>query len=134
MNRWLVFTLIGPLAACVSAGGGQSAAVVGTWGGEHIGMTATDVAVSFDFDCAAGRIDAPLVTRADGRFAANGVYFPGHGGPTRVDEIPRALAATYSGSIAGGTMKLSIAIPAGGQVIGPLILHRDEAPRLFRCL
>ena len=107
--------------------------MVGQWGGQHIGMNATEVAVSFDFDCAAGRIDAPLALDAAGRFSASGVYFPGHGGPERVDEIPRALPATYAGSISGNRMGISITLESG-QRVGPFELRRGAPPQIFRCL
>jgi hypothetical protein len=120
------------LAACTTVAP-RTGPVVGHWGGPHIGMTATDVAASFDFDCAAGRIDAPLVTDASGQFTERGVYFPGHGGPERVDEIPRALPATYTGFAAGDRLTLSITLE-DGQRIGPFELRRDAPAQIFRCL
>ena len=120
------------LSACatlpVSAG-----PLTGQWGGQHIGMNATSVAVSFDFDCAAGRIDAALALQGGGRFEAPGVYFPGHGGPERVDELPRALPAIYSGMVSGDRLKLSIQLNSGER-IGPFDLRRGAAPQIFRCL
>jgi len=111
----------------------SSGPVTGQWGGQHIGMTATPVAVSFDFDCAAGRIDSPLVPGPDGRFNAPGVYFPGHGGPERVDEIPRAIPAVYAGAFAGDRLNLSIDLNLGER-IGPFDLRRGAEPQVFRCL
>lgn len=125
--------LVVPLLAACAAVPADPVAVTGSWGGEHIGITATNVAASFDFDCAAGRIDAPVTIGRDGRFALNGVYFPGHGGPTRID-IPRALPAVYRGSVAGSSMQLSIEIPSQKQTVGPYVLRRDAQPQLFRCL
>ena len=122
-----------PLVGCAAVSAG-TAPVTGSWGGQHIGMKATAVAVSFDFDCAAGRIDGPLLPQANGAFSVNGVYFPGHGGPTRVDEIPRALPAIYRGSISGATMRLSIDLPSEKQVLGPYALRRGAQPAVFRCL
>lgn len=120
------------LASCVTIGG-PSGPLVGQWGGQHIGMTATPVAASFDFDCAAGRIDAPIVVGADGRFSQSGVYFPGHGGPERVDEIPKAIPAVYAGSVSGARMTLTIELDTGDR-IGPFNLRREIAPQIFRCL
>ncbi|HEY6048962.1 MAG TPA: hypothetical protein VIV07_07950, partial [Sphingomicrobium sp.] len=93
-------------------------------------MTATDVATSFDFDCAAGRIDAPLVASAKGEIEARGVYFPGHGGPARVDEIPRALAAIYRGRVAGDRLQLSIELTDDHQRLGPFELRRGAQPQV----
>ena len=107
--------------------------LVGKWGGQHIAMNATPVAVSFEFDCAGGRIDNPLSTGLDGRLNAAGIYFPGHGGPERVDEIPRAIPAVYGGSIAGDRLKLSIQLETGER-IGPFELRRGAEPQIFRCL
>jgi hypothetical protein len=125
--------LIAVLAGCASMSAGP-AAITGQWGGEHIAMTATAESVIFEFDCASGRIDGPLIVQSSGRFAANGTFSPGHGGPVRQDEVPIVQPARYLGSVRGDAMRLSIDIPAARQTIGSLTLRKDAEPRVFRCL
>ena len=130
MRSFTACTLLLTACATLAEPGGP---VTGQWGGQHIGMTATAVAVSFDFDCAAGRIDSPLLPASNGRFSQSGVYFRGHGGPERVDEIPRAIPAVYAGSISGDRLNLSIQLNSGER-IGPFQLRRAAMPQIFRCL
>jgi hypothetical protein len=126
---WFVLLLGGCAAASISP-----APLIGHWGGEHVAMTATSDAVSFEFDCAAGRIDAPLQPSSGGVLQAKGVYLPGHGGPVRVDEVQRVLPAFYSGKLSGNRLTLSIELPEQHETLGPFAMVRGAEPRVYRCL
>ena len=87
-----------------------------------------------DYDCAAGTIDQPLLADSNGRFSASGTHTPGHGGPDRINHVPTAFPARYSGNVKGDTMTLAVDVPALGTRIGPYMLRRDTEPTVMRCL
>src|SRR5438045_8716344 len=70
--------------------------VVGTWGGQHMGLVVSDTGARIEFDCAAGAIRGPLHVESNGDFSWQGYFYPGHGGPVRIDEKPEPHAAVYS--------------------------------------
>src|SRR5204863_4927903 len=55
----------------------------GSWGGQHVGLVATDTGATIEYDCAAGTIAGPLKLGANGEFDWTGIHYPGHGGPVR---------------------------------------------------
>ena len=107
--------------------------VTGAWGAEHVGLLLRPDGGTLEYDCAAGRIDEPLVALGDGRFTASGSHMPGIGGPERVDQPRQSFPATYRGSVRGDRMTLSVRV-ANGQLLGPYELRRGAPPRLLRCL
>jgi hypothetical protein len=108
--------------------------VTGSWGGQHIGLTATAGASQIEYDCAAGTIDGPIVLDGAGRFTATGTHTIGHGGPMRIDEVPDTHPARYDGRIRGNRMELSVALTDRNQDIGTFTLERDKNPLVVRCL
>ncbi|HUQ13489.1 MAG TPA: hypothetical protein VM055_04360 [Novosphingobium sp.] len=130
--------MLASIAASLTAGCATpptpGAALLGNWGGEHIGLELTPTGGRLAYDCAAGTIDGPLAPDRGGRFAASGTHSPGHGGPDRIGEAPPRYRANYAGTIAGGAMELRIAVPDRDTTLGPFRLRKDAAPRLMRCL
>src|SRR4051812_39126643 len=76
----------------------------GAWGGQHMGMTVSDTGATIEFDCAAGRITQSLSVDPNGSFSWQGLYFPGHGGPSRIDEPADPHDAVYTGRASGDHM------------------------------
>lgn len=113
---------------------GPSSPVTGSWGGEHIGLTLDAGGGALEYDCAAGRIDEPLVTGPAGEFAANGSHTPGTGGPERLGQGRPSYPARYSGHVSGETMRLRVSVPARNLELGPYELRRGAEPQLLRCL
>lgn len=107
--------------------------VSGSWGGRGIALTLKPAGGTLEYDCAAGRIDGPIVPRSDGGFTVRGSHTPGTGGPERVDHPRPSYPATYSGSIVGERMTLRGRV-ANGQALGPFELRRGVEPVLLRCL
>ena len=107
--------------------------LTGAWGAEHVGLDLQPDGGILDYDCAAGRIDGPLVVLGDSSFTASGNHTPGTGGPERVDLPRQSFPATYRGTVRGDRMTLSVRV-ANGQLLGPFDLRRGVAPRLLRCL
>lgn len=106
----------------------------GAWGGEHALLVVTDTAAALEFDCAAGRIGGPLRVEDDGRFAWEGDYLVGHGGPVRQDEVPDVRPATYAGTTNGRTMLLRVRVKDGSIPELEFTLERGRDARVFKCL
>lgn len=133
MRMFLLFTpLFAAAAGCTSIA--PAGPVTGAWGGMHVGLSLTHDGGTLDYDCAAGRIDEPVVAGADGRFVATGSLTPGIGGPDRIGEVKPSWPARYSGSVRGDEMILRVDVPARAIVIGPHRLRRGASPNLTRCL
>lgn len=123
------------LAAAACAGAPRPGApLLGEWGGRHVGLMLSPSGGTLDYDCAAGRIDTPVVSGRDGRFIAEGSHSPGHGGPERIGEQHPSYRALYSGTVRGGTMTLEVDVPERSFRIGPYRLQRGAQPLLMRCL
>lgn len=130
-----LLALVSLLAATACASAPRTAApLLGEWGGRHVGLVLSTSGGTLDYDCAAGRIDGPVVPGRDGRFVAEGSHSPGHGGPERIGEQHPSYRALYSGTVRGGTMMLEIDVPERGFRIGPYRLERGAQPLLMRCL
>ena len=120
------------LAACASIPQ-IGVPVTGEWGGTHVGLRLGETSGSLDYDCAAGTIDGPLLTRADGRFEVEGRHTPGTGGPEREGEVRPSFSARYWGAIRGERMTLQARIE-NGVLLGPFALVKGAEPIIFRCL
>ncbi|MHB0949109.1 MAG: hypothetical protein ACYC3Q_00960 [Gemmatimonadaceae bacterium] len=106
----------------------------GAWGGEHALLVVSDTAARLEFDCAAGRINIPLPVDSDGRFAWDGEYAVGHGGPIRQDEVPDVRPATYFGETNGRVMVLHVRVKDGSIPELAFTLERGRDGRVFKCL
>ena len=120
------------LAACASIPPAD-VPLTGRWGGRHAGLELTPTGGTLDYDCAAGRIEGPVLPRRDGTFEAQGKHTPGIGGPERVGEVRPTYEALYGGTVRGDRMTLLVRVE-NGTLIGPLTLRRGVEPLLFRCL
>src|ERR1041385_623311 len=82
----------------------------GVWGGEHVNMKVSAKSATIEYDCATGVIDGPLVVDNNGQFNLHGKHKMERGGPIRLGEEPKEVAATYTGSIKGDTMTLTLKV------------------------
>src|SRR5690348_818215 len=82
----------------------------GSWGGQHISMTVGAKSATIEYDCANGVIDGPLVVDAGGHFNLRGTHHMERGGPVRADETSKGQPATYTGSIEGNKMTLTLKV------------------------
>lgn len=80
----------------------------GVWGGEHIRIEVGAKSATVEYDCATGVINGPLVVDSNGEFNLRGIHKMERGGPVRADDNPKQHEATYSGSIKGNTMTLTL--------------------------
>jgi hypothetical protein len=106
----------------------------GTWGGEHMGMVVSDSGARIEYDCAAGAITEPLLVSSDGNFSWRGVFYPGHGGPAMIGEVPEPHAAQYSGRVTGNTMLIVLRVTDSLNITQSYTLTRGGNPSIVRCL
>ena len=103
----------------------------GLWGGPHISMKVGATSATIEYDCATGVIDGPLLVDAQGHFNLHGIHRMEHGGPIRADEKPKGQPATYTGSIAGHTMTLTLKLGEGDEET--FTLEKGKEGELFKC-
>jgi len=106
----------------------------GPWGGSHVSMSVTSAGARLEYDCAEGVIEEALRPDAAGRFTANGIHTPGHGGPIRVDEVLPSFRARYEGRVDGERMDLLVTLTETGVALGSFQLRRGNSGILLRCL
>jgi hypothetical protein len=127
-----IFVLVlGVLLMSVTAMKPQRIAT-GVWGGQHINIKVGAKSATIEYDCASGVIDGPLVVDSDGNFKLRGTHSMQRGGPTRADEEPRKAPATYTGSIKGNTMTLTLKLDDSSDE-ETFTLERGKDGELFRC-
>ncbi len=104
----------------------------GEWGGTHINMNVGEQSATIEYDCAHGEIPGPLNIDGEGKFELAGTFTPERGGPIRAVEISRARKATYSGTIKGSTMTLTLKV-AGSDEAETFTLEKGKPAELFKC-
>jgi hypothetical protein len=105
----------------------------GTWGGKHIQFEVSDGAVNIEYDCAHGSIAGPLTFDGQGRFSWRGTYTAERGGPIRLGRKIEDQAATYSGSLTGDTMTLTVRLENSGIEPQTFTLTRNSVGRVWKC-
>jgi hypothetical protein len=106
---------------------------VGTWGGEHISLKATERGVEIEFDCAHAVINRRIVTDRRGRFDVSGTYVEEHGGPVREGERTGSYTVRFTGRITGETMTLTVRRGDAKESIGTFTLVYGREPELVKC-
>jgi hypothetical protein len=103
----------------------------GVWGGEHIHMKVGAKSATIEYDCATGVINGPLVVNSNGEFNLRGTHTMERGGPVRADAEPKGHAATYTGSIKGKTMTLTLKLD--GSDDETFTLQQGKPGELVKC-
>jgi hypothetical protein len=103
----------------------------GTWGGPHINMKVTAKSAAIEYDCAHGVINGPLVLDKNGQFNLRGTHTMERGGPIRAGQEPNAQPASYSGSIKGNRMTLTLQV--AGLDDETFTLEKGKPGELFKC-
>jgi hypothetical protein len=140
-RRWVcapalaaLIAVSGP-GACAQAAGPSAATQArvpaGQWGGTGALLTVEDSSAAIQFDCAEGTLNGPLTMDEDRRFAVEGTFVRGRGGPVG-EEPPESEHATYSGEVDDDTLTLTVRV--GEEDFGTFTLTRGKAGRLRRCL
>ena len=110
----------------------QQRIATGVWGGQHINIKVGTKSATIEYDCASGVIDGPLVVDSNGNFKLRGTHHMERGGPVRADEQPRKIPATYTGSIKGKTMTLTLKL-ADSSEEETFTLERGKEGEIFKC-
>lgn len=108
----------------------------GTWGGDHIRVEVSaegGVGAEVEYDCARGKISAPLDVDAEGRFDLSGTHVREGPGPIRVGITPPTRPARFAGRISGEEMTLTVTLTDTSQEIGVFNLRRGSEGRLRKC-
>jgi len=105
----------------------------GTWGGLHIRLDVDARSGVVEYDCASGTIAGPLTLDSRGRFNWHGTFHRERPGPVRADSPGTDLAATYSGSVRGDRMTLTVRLTDTNEVLGTFTLKRGSSGRVFKC-
>jgi len=109
-------------------------ALLGAWNGAHISVELTAQGGTFEFDCAHGAIDKPVVPDQRGRFDVTGRYFEEHGGPVRADvSEDEGMAVRYHGTVKADRMRLTVTRSDSGVQVGAFTLVRGAEPALVKC-
>ena len=109
----------------------QQRIATGVWGGQHINIKVGANSATIEYDCASGVINGPLVVDGNGNFSLRGTHRMARGGPVRADEEPRQIPATYTGSIKGNTMTLTLKLSDSDEET--FTLERGNHGELFKC-
>jgi len=103
----------------------------GLWGGEHIKIDVGAKSATIEYDCAHGVIQGPLTLDSNGRFNLRGTHTPERGGPVRADDPGRSEPATYTGSISGDRMTLTLKLANSDDET--FTLGKGKEGQLFKC-
>ena len=103
----------------------------GLWGGPHISMKVGPKSATIEYDCAHGVIDGPLFVDAIGEFELHGTHRMERGGPVRADESDKGQPATYTGSIKGDKMTLTLKLE--GLEPETFTLEKGKEGELVKC-
>jgi hypothetical protein len=104
----------------------------GEWGGDHINMDVGESSAKLEFDCASGYIQGPLVVDAQGKFQWRGTFAAERGGPVRMGDKPREQSATYTGTLKGNLMTLTLKI-ADADDTETFTLEMGKTGKLVKC-
>jgi hypothetical protein len=133
LKKSTVFVVIVVLAVCAVVARAQkmNRIATGVWGGPHISIKVGAKSAAIEYDCAKGVIDGPLVVDACGHFNLRGTHTMERGGPIRADDVPKGQPATYTGSIKGNTMTLTLKL--ADEDVETFTLEKGKTGELFKC-
>jgi hypothetical protein len=106
---------------------------VGVWGGRHINAEVTDKGATFEFDCASGSIDQPIVLDAKGAFQLEGSFAPEHPGPVQRDQAGQSRRVRYAGKMIGEELTLTMTALDNKEDLGAFTLTHGNEGRLTKC-
>jgi hypothetical protein len=106
----------------------------GNWGGAHMGMVMSDSGGVIEFDCAAGRIPAPIPLDSHGNFDVPGLLIHQGPGPIRIDSVYPSSAARYAGNSNGHTMSVTMSVSDGSAPTQSFSMTYGGNPRVLKCL
>src|SRR5688572_1821096 len=103
----------------------------GVWGGLHINIEVGEKSARIEYDCANGVINGPLLLDTNGNFDLRGTHRMERGGPIRDGGDSKGQPATYTGSIKGNTMTLTLKVGDGDAE--SFTLEKGRVGKLMKC-
>ncbi|HET9787615.1 MAG TPA: hypothetical protein VFP47_10800 [Pyrinomonadaceae bacterium] len=103
----------------------------GVWGGQHINIEVGEKSARIEYDCANGVIEGPLFVDGNGNFKLRGSHKVERGGPIRAGDDTKGHPATYTGSIKGNTMTLTLKV--GDGEAETFTLEKGKEGELVKC-
>ena len=131
----LILAVVLLVAGCVTLAVAKKPRTIadGTWGGPHIQLIVQNGGATIEYDCANGSIAGPLKLDSRGRFSLSGKHLREHGGPIRIGEENKAMAARYTGRVEGTRMTLTVTLVNSKGQMGTYDLTRGSEGRVFKC-
>jgi len=121
--------------AKANQGGDQTpAGLRGFWGGQGVSTELAERGGEINYDCAHGTITEGIVPDREGNFVAKGFHVRERPGPTREGDDTKGQPATYSGSINGETMTLTVKLSGSNEAIGAFTLTQGKPGRIHKCM
>jgi len=128
----IVSILLAPSLAKSAGGRSPSRPLpLGVWGGNHIRMEVNSDGAELEFDCARGKISAPITLDAQGRFRLKGLYKRETPAPAAAD-ADMSANAVYSGTLKGSTLHLEVSI-SGQSDVKSFDLAQGDQGTLAKC-
>lgn len=109
----------------------QQRIATGDWGGPHIHIKVGAQSATIEYDCASGVINGPLRVDRNGNFTLHGTHRMERGGPVRAGDESGQTPATYTGSIKGNTMTLTLKLSDSDEET--FTLEKGKPGELFKC-
>ena len=109
----------------------QRRIATGVWGGQHIKIKVGEKSATIEYDCASGVIEGPLVFDPDGYFSLRGTHRMERGGPVRANDNPTEVPATYTGTVKGKIMTLTLKLSDSEEET--FTLEKGKPGELFKC-
>ena len=103
----------------------------GLWGGQHISINVGPKHAKIEYDCASGVTEGPLVVDTAGHLSLRGTHRMERGGPVRADDNRPEHPATYTGTIKGNTMTLTLKV--GDSDEETFTLEKGKPGDLVKC-
>ena len=96
-------------------------------------MDVTNSGARFEYDCAHGMINEPILLDREGRFDVRGKYVKEPGGPIRANENS-SFAARYTGTVTGEEMTLTVILIDTGESVGTFTVTHGKKPRFVKIM
>jgi hypothetical protein len=135
----VAFSAVALVVACAASPAAPSAQQVtalreGTWGGQHVSLTATAKGGTLEYDCAHGTVDAAITLDSTSRFDVRGRHYVERPGPRREGDDESGRPARYAGRVDGDKMEITITLTDTGDPIGTFSLEFGKSRRIRKCL
>jgi len=131
LSGWPSAVLVAALLTCnVSTPLLPGGMIGGTWGGDNAAVIADDTSAHVHIGCTSGDAHEPIIP-VDGKFSVKGDYDPV---VSPIVRDPRWVhPATFSGTVSGRRMLLTVTLTDTAVTLGPVSVVYDQEPKMNPC-